>query len=26
MDIVDRINSKYRRSAVHFASEGVDRS
>jgi DNA polymerase V len=26
MNIVDRINSKYRRSTVHLASEGVDRT
>ena len=26
MDIVDRINSKYRRSTIHLASEGVERS
>jgi DNA polymerase V len=26
MDIVDNINSKYRRSTIHLASEGVDRT
>jgi DNA polymerase V len=26
MDTVDRINSKYRRSTIHLASEGVDRT
>ncbi|MBA4143998.1 MAG: Y-family DNA polymerase [Nitrosospira sp.] len=26
MDIVDKINSKYRRSTVHLASEGIDRN
>jgi DNA polymerase V len=26
MDVVDQINSKYRRSTVHLASEGVDRT
>ena len=26
MDIVDQINSKYRRSTIRLASEGVDRT
>ena len=26
MDTVDQINSKYRRSTIHLASEGVDRT
>lgn len=26
MDVVDRINSKYRRSTIRLASEGIDRT
>ena len=26
MDIMDHINSKYRRSTIHLASEGTDRT